>query len=102
MLVALCALLGCSGGDDLVPYYAQISGSSMEPLLSEGDVVLVQPIPFSSVSVGDIVAYRTFGGDVLHRVVSRTEKCLYTKGDNASREDGVCVRRGDYLGIVRR
>ena len=99
-VVVLCALLGCGEGQ-LMHGYAKTVGTSMEPTLSEGDLVLIIPIKFEDVAVGDVVAFQTMRGMVLHRVIERTEKCLFTRGDGETQDDGFCVSRGDYMGLAR-
>ena len=101
ILLLLALLLTSCAETELKPFYVVIKGSSMAPTLVEGDVRLVYPTPFPDITVGSIVAYRSMRGDILHRVIERTERCLYTRGDNAPRDDGYCVTKGDYLGEVR-
>ena len=110
-LFIICVLLvvlleGCGNKGDgsdsgLMHGYAETVGSSMEPLLEDGDVVLIIPIKFEQVEVGDVVAFQSMRGMVLHRVVERDEKRLWTKGDNNRDGDPWPVRKGDYLGLAR-
>ena len=73
-----------------------IKGTSMEPELRAGDIVLLKRIPFSNVKVGDVIAYttpdaaRTSPGTpraILHRVIKSKPTpagtILTTKGDNS-------------------
>lgn len=59
-------------------------GSSMEPGISEGDLVVTRRAP--QYHHGDVVAYRSeeIGRMVLHRVVDRDGDRFVTKGDNNS------------------
>lgn len=74
----LLAPQGMGGGVS----YVITSGSSMEPRLHDGDLVLVRPA--ASYRVGDIVAYpsRELGQIVLHRIVRQEGDGFVTKGDN--------------------
>lgn len=74
-----------------------VVGTSMEPALHAGDVVLIKAIPFSEIERGDLIVYESpvaidtaVGGTpdmILHRVVDerveRNQRVLYTKGDNS-------------------
>ena len=68
--------------------YVVVSGS-MVPVLKVGDVVLVQPIAYSNVKVGDIIIYYepALNVDIVHRVVAVTPQGLITKGDANPRAD---------------
>ena len=89
--LSLYAALGIYAGSP-VPLRV-IDGTSMEPLLQRGDVVLVRSIGPSEVGVGDIVAFDAPGEataratSILHRVaavgVGESGDQLMTKGDNA-------------------
>jgi signal peptidase I len=61
--------------------YAIVEGSSMAPLLSDGDLAVVRSS--DEVSVGDVVLYREpdLGVGVLHRVVRLDGDRLVLKGD---------------------
>ena len=72
-----------------------VQGTSMEPVLHAGDVVMIKTIPISQVQIGDIVAYETpivvsdsimAPPAILHRVIKvksgRSGPVLTTKGDN--------------------
>ena len=62
---------------------AVVEGTSMEPTLQTGDVVVViRRVGPEELSVGDIVVYRRGGSLVIHRVVSIGPSGLVTKGDN--------------------
>ena len=63
--------------------YVTTYGSSMEPTLTSGDLVVVRPQ--DSYNVGDVVAYRSdsLGGTVvLHRIIDREGDRYVFKGDN--------------------
>ena len=88
-----------------------IKGTSMEPALRAGDVVLLKSVPLSDVRVDDIVAYDApdaasgvSGGSkvILHRViktqVSDGALVLNTKGDNSD-VDPWSVRASEFRGV---
>ena len=61
--------------------YVSTRGSSMEPGISQGDLVLVRQA--GSYRVGDVIAYRssTLGATVLHRIIDEDAEGFITKGD---------------------
>lgn len=71
-------------------------GTSMEPTLREGDLVVLKKVPFEALAPGDVIAYDTpaearQGGApraVLHRVLREEvrdgRRVLVTKGDNSA------------------
>jgi len=61
--------------------YAVVEGSSMEPDLSRGDLVVVRA--GKEPDIGDVVLYRDpeLGVRVLHRVIGRDDGSLVLKGD---------------------
>ena len=67
-------------------YARKVTGSSMYPTLEEGDMVVVSSVPYSSLSVGDIIVYdppcSATGNSVIHRIVGIVANGLLTKGDN--------------------
>jgi len=69
-------------------YVAVVSGTSMEPILSTGDVVFILPVKSpSEISLGDVIVYKSQSGRyIIHRVinmVSAGDKAYFvTKGDN--------------------
>jgi signal peptidase I len=62
--------------------YAVLSGTSMEPRLERGDLVLTRAKP--SYRVGDVVLYEDHetGARVLHRIIAERNGHFVTKGDN--------------------
>jgi signal peptidase len=76
----------------LLTYTRRVEEHSMLPTLEQGDLVVIEKVPASSVHVGDIIVY---GGScssildsngapisVIHRVVEVTSSGFITKGDN--------------------
>lgn len=75
-------------------YTRRVESTSMLPTLQPGDLVVIQPVPFDSLKVGNIIVYsppcsRT-GASVIHRIIqvetgsqcSNGQTCYLTKGDN--------------------
>jgi signal peptidase len=69
-------------------YIAVVSGSSMEPILSTGDVVFISPVRSpSEIGLGDVIVYKSQGGRyIIHRVINiisiEGKTYFITKGDN--------------------
>jgi signal peptidase I len=81
--------------------YAIVSGTSMEPGLESGDLVLVRRS--ASYGVGDAVLFRseTLGGEhVLHRIVATENGRLVTRGDNRRRNDPDRTAPADVVGRI--
>lgn len=78
--------------------YALVSGSSMEPRLHRGDLVLLRQ--GGAPRVGDVVGYRDpeIGRVVLHRVIRRNGDRYVMKGDNNSFVDPTQPARADLVG----
>ena len=82
--------------------YNVVSGS-MAPAIPVGSVIYVKEIPPEAIVPGDIIAFRSEGAVVTHRV----EKVLYfegnyiTKGDANEMEDFTRVSYSDLIGIVK-
>jgi signal peptidase I len=65
----------------------------MRPAIEDGDIITVVPITDEFVKQGDIVLYHSrFDTAVIHRVIrlerSSSERCIVTRGDAASHNDG--------------
>lgn len=69
-------------------YIAVVSGTSMEPILSTGDIVLILPVNSpSDIKLGDVIVYKDLRGVyIIHRVINIVaigERMYFiTKGDN--------------------
>jgi len=69
-------------------------GASMQPLVRDGDVVLVRPVAARAVRVGDVVLFKSSPEHVVvHRVIRRSGDqngyAFQVKGDSLSRPDAV-------------
>lgn len=89
-----------------------IYGSSMEPTLQSGGLLLISPVNPTEVKVGDIIVYNVpqlireyynYPPVVAHRVVKVTNErgilSFRTKGDNTG-EDPFTIHPGDIRGTV--
>jgi|GEM_PF-6980588 len=73
-----------------------MQGGSMEPSISNGDLVLLKPA--GEIREGEVVVYR----NICHRVISVGEETLTTKGDANPDPDPWVVPRGEVRGKVDR
>lgn len=78
--------------------YLGIRGTSMEPMIHAGDLVMVRQQ--DDYEVGDVVAYRSDmgGAVVLHRIVATLSDGYLLQGDNNSFVDRDQPGRADVLG----
>ncbi len=61
--------------------YVIVSGRSMEPTLRSGDLAIVREQ--ASYDVGDLIAFRAEGGEVIHRIVGgNANDGFVVQGDN--------------------
>ena len=60
-----------------------VLSGSMQPVMSPGDLAITQPVPLSSLRVGDAIAFVPPGQNtpVLHRLVTLNGAQITTKGD---------------------
>ena len=78
--------------------YGAVSGMSMEPNLSAGDMIVVRP---GTYRVGDIVAYRAGDRLVVHRVVGVADGRLVLRGDGNAAADADQPTPDQVLGELR-
>ena len=77
--------------------YIVVSGVSMLPTLHTGDLAIV--IRQDEYRVGDVVAYRTQQGNVIHRIVGGTAAAGFiVQGDNKNAPDPWQPKPADILG----
>ena len=60
----------------------RITGTSMAPLLQEGDFVILHACPGALLRLGDLIAVRQDGDTVTHRLIAFQPDHLITLGDN--------------------
>jgi len=77
--------------------YNLVSGSSMEPILHGGDLAVARRQ--DTYHLGDIIVFRTEGGNVIHRIVGGSaEEGFITQGDNRDGFDQWRPTPKDILG----
>ncbi|MFC2001804.1 signal peptidase I [Chloroflexota bacterium] len=108
-LIAAClaGVLSVRGAMPFMPIF----GSSMEPTLQSGALMMIEPVDGEDVKVGDIIVYNVpasirdyynYPPVVAHRVVEVKTKPILgfrTKGDNTG-EDPFTIRPKDLRGTV--
>lgn len=99
VLLAGCATTSPPEGE-LMLGWARVQGSSMEPVLHDGDVVHVMPVPFEDLNEGDVVVYRIGDELVSHRIYQRDANSWHAKGDANPYFDRQKVTRRNYVGLV--
>lgn len=98
-VLAALAVAAFSFGPRAIGYQALIVRSgSMEPAIRTGSVVLVQPVPASSLKVGDVITYERAGETVIvvtHRIVGILQggptPTFQTQGDASGAPDPYTV-----------
>ncbi len=84
-----------------LPYTAlSISGSSMEPEYSEGDLVIIKETDYAGLAIGDDVTYITTDGFVTHRIVGKNAIGYVTKGLASDADDIDTMVPEAYCGRV--
>lgn len=79
---------------------------SMEPLIRGGDLLVIEPVAFEYLYVGQVIVYRAewqpIGSPlVTHRIVYKDALGLVMSGDhNAHSEPGYRVTADNYIGLV--
>ena len=74
---------------------------SMEPTIKVNSVVMLEPVEFEDIQVGDIIRYTSHRGfSVLHRVQTKTVSYVSTKGDANEKPDEFVVTREMITGRV--
>ena len=79
-----------------------LTGSSMHPLLRDGDVVVIVPLGSRAPKRGEVVAAREPGSRrvVVHRIIARRKDGSYMlRGDNSPVPDGP-FQRPDIIGRI--
>lgn len=76
--------------------YIIVSGFSMEPTYYEGDLVVLQAQP--DYEIGDIVAFRVQGSNVIHRIIDKSPGGYTLQGDNKNAPDPWTPTNDDVLG----
>lgn len=83
-----------------------VLSGSMEPSIMTGDMVFVKETDGDSLQVGDVIAYRSGGAVITHRIVEIAteggEKRYITQGDANDSPDQTSVKPAEVEGIYRR
>ncbi len=77
----------------------RVTGESMHPTVSSGELVVIEPMPAESLRIGDVILYRRPAGAlVLHRLLARTREGDFICGGDATARLDEPVSRGAVLG----
>lgn len=88
-------------------HFMTISGVSMEPTISESDIIIVTHVDTSQLVVGDIISYRHLfengqrPATITHRIVGMANGGYRTKGDSHAQADEYTVAPEDVVGIMQ-
>ncbi len=105
-------LLARKGEDDFLPdsvrqdgakvLFAAHKGTSMNPTLSEEDILEIRPYKGSRVIEGDVIYFIApgDGSHVVHRVIGTSGDRISTKGDNCRYKDPWLLAEKDIRGRV--
>ncbi len=80
-----------------------VATGSMAPALHTGDLVLVRHVAADTISVGDVIQFRSGDTTIIHRVVAVDDDShlhFYTKGDANNDMDSEPVMGGQVIGRV--
>jgi len=66
-----------------VGFRFEAKGRSMLPCIADGDILHVQPVHPSRITVGDIVMFKADDQFKAHRVIGRCGSMFFTRGDAA-------------------
>ena len=88
---------GEEGGGDVRLAYR---GESMRGTFADGDCLRVRPVRFEVLRPGDVVAFRSGGQVVAHRIVGRRGGDFLTRGDGALAPDSAALAPGALIGQV--
>lgn len=80
------------------PFKIVVKGTSMLPLLDEGDYVSVIKVQYKDINEGDIVLFKRDEENFLHRVIIKKDNFFYEAGDNQMR--GSWVASSELIGKV--
>jgi len=84
LCMTAAVIFGLWIGTGVPVHFAEVSGTSMEPTLTEGDILI--GVETNSIEIGDVVIIQDesyFEGEyVVHRVVEVTKHGYVTQGDN--------------------
>ena len=108
--ITVACIIGFLSIRGVMPFMA-VFGTSMEPVLHAGDLILIENVQTSEVQEGDVIVFTipsavrehyNYPAVVAHRVIEVRTKpgtTFRTKGDNTG-EDPFTVRPQDIMGLV--
>ncbi len=78
------------------------TGFSMNPLMKQGDLLLVAPYDSPEIQVGDVVVFPDPArGHIVHRVAAVSAQGIITKGDNIPHVDDRVLAPEEIMGRVQ-
>jgi signal peptidase len=83
-----------------------VTGSSMEPTIQKGALVIVEPVLPTAVGRGDVITFEHYGQMTTHRVIAidasnATSPSFTTKGDANTVADPEPIRFTGQVGVYR-
>ena len=83
-------------------FYANVVGNSMKQYYpAESTTVIVKPIDFSLLRLGQVIDYKNkFGEDVIHVIVEKVSDGFLVKGSNNKNNDSTILTKDNFIGIV--
>lgn len=93
--IGMLYLQYAKGADALedMPYaILEVTGGSMEPMLSPGDGVFVWQSPFESIKKGDLIVFVQYGELITHQVIELGDGYAVAKGTANEAEDEPVTR----------
>ena len=75
---------------------------SMEPAIQVNSIVMLEPVKYEDIEVGDVIRYTSYRGfSVLHRVIAKNNSYVVTQGDANAKPDEFVVTRDQITGRVK-
>ncbi len=75
---------------------------SMEPAIQVNSIVMLEPVEFKDIEVGDVIRYTSYRGfSVLHRVIAKNSSYVVTQGDANAKPDEFVVLAEQITGRVK-
>jgi signal peptidase I len=108
-IILLCLVISfCSSGFNFNNMFVfgqrptVIITGSMEPNIKVNSVVMLEPVEFKDIEVGDVIRYTSYRGfSVLHRVIAKNSSYVVTQGDANAKPDEFVVLAEQITGRVK-
>lgn len=83
-------------------FYANVVGNSMKQYYPVGSTtVLIKPIDFSLLRLGQIIVYTNkFGEEVMHVITGKVDDGFLVRGSNNRNNDSTILTKDNLIGIV--